>query len=50
MALHPGRMVEVPERQLYVRWMTTYHDFEEMRNMDFSPHIFEKGGVFFFFF
>ena len=33
-----GRMVEVPERQPYVRWTTTYHDYEEMRNMDFSPH------------
>ena len=37
-ALHPGRMVEVPERQPYVRWTTTYYDFEEMRNMDLSPH------------
>ena len=38
MALHPGRMVEVPERQPYVRWTTTYYFFEEMRNMDLSPH------------
>ena len=38
MALNPGRMVEVPERQPYVRWTTTYYDFEEMRNMDLSPH------------
>ena len=30
MALHPSRMVEVPERQPYVRWTTTYYDFEEM--------------------
>ena len=28
MALHPGRMVEEPERQPYVRWTTCY-DFEE---------------------
>ena len=37
-ALHPGRMVEVPERQSYVRRTTTYYVFEEMRNMDLSPH------------
>ena len=36
-ALHPGRRVEVPERQLDVRWTTTYYDFEEMRNVDFIP-------------
>ena len=28
MALHPGRMVEEPERQPYIRWTTCY-DFEE---------------------
>ena len=28
MALHPGRMVEEPERQPYVHWTTCY-DFEE---------------------
>ena len=37
-ALHSGRTVEVPERQPYVRWTTTYYVFEEMRNMDLSPH------------
>ena len=36
-ALHPGRMVEKPERQPYVRWTTCY-DFEEMGNMDLSPY------------
>ena len=36
MALHPGRMVEVPERQPYVRWTTAYYVSEEMRNMDLS--------------
>ena len=39
-ALHPGRMVEVPERQPYVRWTTTYYVFEEMRYVDLSPHSF----------
>ena len=33
LALHPGRMVEVPERQPYVHWTSTYNVFEEMWNM-----------------
>ena len=38
MALHTSKMVEVSERQPYVSWTTTYYDFEEMKNMDLSPH------------
>ena len=32
-ALHPGRMMEKPERQPYIHW-TTFYDFEETRNIE----------------
>ena len=36
-ALHPGRMVEEPERQPYIHWTTCY-DFEEMRNIELCSY------------
>ena len=37
-ALHPGRMMEKPERQPYIHWTTCY-DFEEMRNIELCSYI-----------
>ena len=36
-ALHPGRMMEKPERQPYIHWTTCY-DFEEMRNIELCSY------------
>ena len=37
MALHPGRMMEKPERQPYIHWTTCY-DFEETRNIELCSY------------
>ena len=37
MALHPGRMMEKPERQPYIHW-TTFYDFEETRNIELCSY------------
>ena len=37
MALHPGRMMEKPERQPHVHW-TTFYDFEETRNIELCSY------------
>ena len=36
-ALHPGRMMEKPERQPYIHWTTCY-DFEEMKNIELCSY------------
>ena len=36
-ALHPGRMMEKPERQPYIYWTTCY-DFEETRNIELCSY------------
>ena len=36
-ALHPGRMMEKPERQPYIHW-TTFYDFEETRNIELCSY------------
>ena len=43
-ALHPGRMMEKPERQPYIHWTTCY-DFEEMRNIELCSYTstYKKG-------
>ena len=40
-ALHPGRMMEKPERQPYIHWTTCY-DFEETRNIELCSYTFAK--------
>ena len=40
-ALHPGRMMEKPERQPYTHW-TTFYDFEETRNIELCSYSIQR--------